>query len=422
MELKDKIKSAPKYPGCYIYKDDKEQVIYVGMSKYLPKRVSSYFTKNHEDKKTKLLVEQIRDVEYQIASSEAEALLMEEELIKLYNPKFNIKGKDDKSRTWFLSLTKEPFAKLQITHGKVEGDGFGISFTSGKLAYEVYRLIHDLLPLRSCSYNLLKENIEAGKFKPCLEYHLGRCEAPCQGLQTGLQYMKVSFIVRKIFTLDFKELRKYISSEMKGFADELKFEKAHDYLHRLKQVDVLEEKLEPIRVKNYKKIAMGIKNVLGLKNLPLIIEAFDNSHNQGDCNVAASVRYVNNRPQKSEYRKYIIREEGNNGNDCASFQEVIYRRFKRLLDEKGQLPHLVVIDGGRAQYNSAKGILESMNLLDEIDLISISKDDNHRSQTIHLADGKQYPMDWSVLGSIQEEIHRFAIKFHRERSAKNLIK
>ncbi len=420
MELKEKIKSAPQYPGCYIYKDDKDQVIYVGMSKFLPKRVASYFSKKHDDKKTRTLVEQIKDVEYQIASSEAEALLMEEELIKLYQPKFNIKGKDDKTRTWFLSVTKEPFPKLQITHGKIDGVE-GLSFTSGQLAHEVYDLIHDLLPIRTCSYNLTQENIEAGKFKPCLEYHLGRCEAPCMGLQTSFEYMKVTFITKKVFNLQFKELRKHISSEMKRFADELKFEKAHDYLHRLKNVDLLEKKLEPVRVRIYNKKAMEIKKALGLKNLPLIIEAFDNSHNQGDCNVAASVRYLNDRTQKSEYRKYIIREEGNKGNDCASFQEVIYRRFKRLLDEKGQLPHLVLIDGGKGQLNSVRGIMESMNLLDKVDLISISKDSNHRSQTIHLTNGKEVPMTWSTLGVIQEEVHRFAIKFHRERSSKKLL-
>ena len=339
MDLKEKIKSAPQYPGCYIYKDEKDQVIYVGMSKFLPKRVSSYFSKKHDDKKTKTLVEQIRDVEYQIASSEAEALIMEEELIKLYQPKFNIKGKDDKTRTWFLHFTKEPFSKLKVTHGKIDGVE-GISFTSGQLAYEVYNLIHDLIPIRTCSYNLTQENISEQKFKPCLEYHLGRCEAPCIGLQSMFEYMKMTFIAKKIFNLQFKELRKFMSSEIKLFADELKFEKAQDYLHRLKNVDLLEQKLEPVRVRIYNKNGMEIKKSLGLKNLPLIIEAFDNSHNQGDCNVAASVRYVNGKPLKSEYRKYIIREEGNNGNDCASFKEVIYRRFKRLLDEKGQLPTL----------------------------------------------------------------------------------
>lgn len=420
MDLKQKIKNAPQYPGCYIYKDDKDQVIYVGMSKFLPKRVSSYFTKKHDDKKTKTLVEQIRDVEYQIASSEAEALLMEEELIKIYKPKFNIKGKDDKSRTWYLSLTEGPFSKLQVTHGSGD-ETRGINFTSGQRAYEVMQLINDIIPLRSCSYSLTQENIEAGKFKPCLEYHLGRCNAPCIGLESKLDYLKYQMMVRNIFDLDLSKVKKTLSSQMRDFAKKLEFEKANNYLSRVNLIESLEEKLEPIRVRKYNKIAFAIKKILGLKNLPLIIEAFDNSHNQGDCNVAASVRFVNNRPVKNEYRKYIIREEGNNGNDCASFQEVIYRRFKRLLDEKGQLPNLVLIDGGKGQLNSAKGILESMNLMDKVDLISISKDDNHRSSIIHLPDGKQYPMDWVVLGTIQEEVHRFAIKFHREKAGKKLL-
>ena len=420
MDLRQKVKNAPKYPGCYIYKDDKDQVIYVGMSKFLPKRVSSYFTKKHDDKKTKTLVEQIRDVEYQIASSEAEALLMEEELIKIYKPKFNIKGKDDKSRTWYLSLTEGPFSKLQITHGKGD-EKRGINFTSGQRAHEVMLLINDILPLRTCSYSLNEENIQAGKFKACLEYHLGRCNAPCIGLQTNLEYLKYQLIIRKIFELDFKKLRVFLTGEMYEYSKKLEFEKANDYLRRINLIESLESKLEPIRIRNYNKIAFGIKKVLGLNNLPLIIEAFDNSHNQGDSNVAASVRYVNNRPQKSEYRKYIIREEGNKGNDCQSFEEVIYRRFKRLLDEKGQLPNLVLIDGGKGQLNIAKEVLESLNLMDKVDLISISKDHNHRSSIIHLTSGKQYPMDWAVLGAIQEEVHRFAIKFHRERAGKKLL-
>lgn len=421
MELKDKIKNAPQYPGCYIYKDEKDQVIYVGMSKFLPKRVSSYFQKNHDDKKTKTLVEQIRDVEYQIASSEEEALLMEEELIKIYKPKFNIKGKDDKSRTWYLHLTEEPFAKLQITHGSGD-ESKGINFTSGQRAHEVMYLLQDIFPLRSCSYSLTQENIDKGKFKPCLEHHLGRCNAPCIGLQKNLEYLQYVLTIKKIFELDFSSTRKRLTGKMHQLAKELEFEKANDYLHKFTSVNTLEEKLEPIRVRRYNKTAYAIKKALGLKNLPLIIEAFDNSHNQGSSNVAASVRFVNDRPEKSEYRKYIIREKSNNGNDCQSFEEVVYRRFKRLLDEKGQLPDLVLIDGGIGQLNSAKGILESMNLMDKLDIISISKDDNHRSSMIHLPDGKQHPMDWAVLGIIQEEVHRFAIKFHREKAEKKLIK
>ena len=421
MDLKEKIKSAPQFPGCYIYKDDKDQVIYVGMSKFLPKRVSSYFTKKHDDEKTKTLVEQIRDVEYQIASSESEALLMEEELIKIYKPKFNIKGKDDKSRSWYLSLSDGPYSKLQVTHGKGD-DARGINFTSGQMAYEVVQLINDILPLRTCSYALNEQNISAGKFKPCLEYHLGRCNAPCIALESNLEYLKYQLIVQKIFELDFKKVKVFLTGKMHSFAKNLEFEKADNYLNRVNQIKLLEEKLEPIRVRRYNNIAYAIKKALRLKNIPLIIEAFDNSHHQGECNVAASVRYVNNKPQKNEYRKYIIREEGNNGNDCASFQEVIYRRLKRLLDEKGQLPNLILIDGGRAQFNTAKGILEEMNLMDKIDLISISKDHNHKSSIIHLVGGEEWSLIWPELALIQDEVHRFAIKFHRERATKKLLR
>jgi len=419
MELKDKIKNAPKYPGCYIYKDDKDQVIYVGMSKFLPTRVSSYFRKNHEDRKTQNLVEQIRDVEYQIASTEEEALLMEEELIKLYKPKFNIKGKDDKSRTWYLHFTDDPFAKLEIKHGSSD-ESNGINFTSGQRAHEVMRLLQDIFPLRSCSYSLTQENIEKGKFKPCLEHHLGRCNAPCVGLEKNSDYLNYVLTIKRIFQLDFSFCRKRLSYEMNKLSKELKFEKANEYLHKFNYLNTLEEKLEPIRVRRYNKSALNIKSSLGLKNLPLIIEAFDNSHNQGDSNVAASVRFINNKPEKSEYRKYIIRE-AKGGDDCGSFEEVVYRRFKRLLDEKQQLPHLVIIDGGKGQLNVSKEVFESLGLIEKVDLISISKDQNHRSKTIHTIDGKQYDMNWPVFGVIQEEVHRFAIKFHRHKSGKKLL-
>jgi len=420
MELRDKIKNAPKYAGCYIYKDNKDQVIYVGMSKFLPKRVSSYFT-GKKDKKTKTLVEQISDVEYQIASSESEALLMEEELIKLYKPKFNIKGKDDRTRVWCLSLSEEPFPKLQLDHGRGE-ERFSINFTSGQMAHEVMNLINDILPLRSCSYSLTQKNIDVGKFKTCLEYQLGRCGGPCMKLQSNLDYLKLVFCVRSIFELDFSVTYRELTRLMNQYSKNMEYELANSYLHKLNSLNELEKKLEPIRVRRYNKVAWNIKKTLGLKNIPLIIEAFDNSHNQGECNVAASVRYVNNKPQKSEYRKYIIKDVDNNGDDCASFEEVIYRRFTRILKEKGQLPNLVLIDGGKGQLNSTRKVMEELGLMDKVDVISISKNDKHRSSIIHTICGKQIPMNFTELGVIQEEIHRFAIKFHRERSGKILLK
>ena len=421
--LRDKVNNAPKYPGCYLFKDEREKIIYVGMSKFLPKRVKSYFTKKHDDLKTQTLVENIRDVEFQIASSEQEAIVMEEELIKLYKPKFNIKGKDDKTRKWSVTLTQERFPKLEIVRAK-DDDRFSFDFTSGFLASQVFELLTDLFPLRSCSYDLTQENIDKGKFKTCLEYQMGRCSAPCVGLVSTVIYQMNLNVINKIFQMDFGPARKHISRLMKEHSSKLEFELAHNYKIKLETLKELEKKVEPVRVRKYNKKAFEIKKLLKLKQLPLIIEAFDNSHNQGDCNVAASVRFLNEKPEKSQYRKYNIKTVVG-VDDYASFEEILDRRFSRLISEKQQLPHLVVIDGGVGQLNVAHRVFEKLDLLGKIDLISISKDKGHRSSLIHTLDGSQYSITDSLsfthLGEVQEEVHRFAIKFHREKTSKKFL-
>ena len=421
--ISEKLKNIPKFAGCYLFKDDKEQVIYVGMSKYLPKRVSSYFQKKHSDFKTKQLVENARDVDFVITSSESEALLMEEELIKLYRPKFNIKGKDDKSRKWSICFSEEPFPKLEVIRNK-DDDRPSLDFTNGLICYEIYDLIHDAFELRSCSYELTDENIESQKFKACLEYQMQRCLAPCLGLATKFQYLNRIEQVKRIFELNFEKVKSDIKRVMKYHSGKLEFELAQTQLHKLKVIDELEQKLEVVRLRKYNKKAFEIKRELNLERLPLIIEAFDNSHNQGDSNVAASVRFVNDRPNKSDYRKYIIKSfEGIN--DYASFEEVLTRRFSRMLKEKTQLPHLVVIDGGKGQLNVAIKVFDTLKLHDKIDLISISKDGNHKSSQIHTRDGKSFGImsnpNFVLLSKVQEEVHRFAIKFHRDKQSKKLI-
>lgn len=421
--ISEKLKNIPKFAGCYLFKDDKEQVIYVGMSKYLPKRVSSYFQKKHSDFKTKQLVENARDVDFVITSSESEALLMEEELIKLYRPKFNIKGKDDKSRKWSICFSEEPFPKLEVIRNK-DDDRPSLDFTNGLICYEIYDLIHDAFELRSCSYELTDENIESQKFKACLEYQMQRCLAPCLGLATKFQYLNRIEQVKRIFELNFEKVRSDIKRVMKYHSSKLEFELAQTQLHKLKVIDELEQKLEVVRLRKYNKKAFEIKRELNLERLPLIIEAFDNSHNQGDSNVAASVRFVNDRPNKSDYRKYIIKSfEGIN--DYASFEEVLTRRFSRMLKEKTQLPHLVIIDGGKGQLNVAIKVFDALKLHDKIDLISISKDGNHKSSQIHTRDGKSLNImsnpNFVLLSKVQEEVHRFAIKFHRDKQSKKLI-
>lgn len=421
--IQDKLKNIPQNPGCYLFKNEKDQIIYVGMSKFLPKRVSSYFQKKHKDQKTKTLVENIRDVEFVITSSEQEAIITEEELIKLYKPKFNIKGKDDKTRKWSLCFTDEPFPKLETVREKTD-DRVSLDFTSGMLCREVYNLIHDVFELRSCSYDLSDENIEKGKFKPCLEYHLGRCQAPCVGLQSKILFTKTIKNVKSILQLDFNPVVTQLKKEMKYYSSNLEFEKAQDILSKLTILKTLDNKLTPVKIQKYNNKAFEVKNILGLKNMPISIEAFDNSHNQGDSNVAASVRFVNENRIKSDYRKYIIRSF-DGINDYASFDEVLNRRFKRLIEEKQQLPNLVIIDGGKGQLNVARRVFESLNLIGVVDLISISKDSNHKASTIHLLDGSEISIlenkNFSLLAKIQDEVHRFVIKFHREKQSKKLL-
>ena len=421
--ITEKLKQIPKFPGCYLFKDDKDQIIYVGMSKFLPKRVTSYFQKNHDNEKTKYLVEQITDVDFVITSSEQEAILMEEELIKIYKPKFNIKGKDDKSRKWSICLTDERYPRLEIVRNKTN-DSPSLDFTSGFLCREVFNLIHDIVELRTCSYELSEKNIEESKIKPCLELQMKRCLGPCNGDITELLYKSKILLVKELFELKIDSVRQTMTKKMKYFAGKMEFERANDIKLRMEYLKTLDTKLETIRVRKSNKIAFELKKLLGLNNIPNIIEAFDNSHNQGDSNVAASVRFVNGIPNKSDYRKYNIKTF-TGADDYASFDEVLNRRFKKLIKSKEQLPNLVLIDGGKGQLNVAKKVFDNLGITNKIDLISISKDDNHKSSIIHTIDGKTYSVlsntTYTILGKVQEEVHRFVINFHRKKESKKIF-
>jgi excinuclease ABC subunit C len=229
---------------------------------------------------------------------------------------------------------------------------------------------------------------------------------------------------KDLFSLDVNKVKKDLKRQMNYYSEKMEFEKANKVLHQIKDLDLFDLKVEKLRLTKSSKVSYDLKNVLGLNHLPVIIEAFDNSHNQGDCNVAASVRFVNHKPDKSNYRKYIIRSH-DGADDYASFDEVLHRRFKKLLETKSDLPNLVLIDGGKGQLNVAINVFKELNLLDKVDLISISKDDRHRSSTIHTTDGRTINIlsdnSFTKLAKVQDEVHRFAIKFHRERKSKKLL-
>ena len=423
--ITEKLSNIPQSSGCYLFKNEKGQIIYVGKSKFLPKRVKSYFQKNHKDKKTTFLVNEIRDVDFMTTDDESQALLLEDELIKTHKPKYNIKAKDDRSRRWFITLSDEEFPRLLVCNPSNFSGQILLESTSSNTCYEIYKMVHDIFNLRSCSYDLTEENISKEKFKTCLEFHLNRCNAPCVSNIQKFSYLKIVSEMKDVFSFQFDQVRNSLKRYMKQYSEQMEFEKAQDIKNRMSVVDDLQNKMEAFRVRRYNNIAREFKESLGLLNVPSLIESFDNSHTAGDCQVSALVRYKNGKTDKSNYRKFNIKTvEG--PDDYASFTEVLNRRFKRLLDEKQELPSLVVIDGGKGQLGVAKKVFESLGLLTSIDLISISKNDKHQSQTIHTIDGSSFDIPRNefgfLLAEVQNEVHRFVITFHRQKRSKKVIR
>lgn len=413
--------SIPKTSGCYLFKDEKEQIIYVGKSKFLPKRVKSYFQKNHQDLKTAQLVKEISSVDFISTESENEALVLEEDLIKLYKPKWNIKGKDDKTIRSLLVLSGGDWKKLELYFPKAEFSGEVLcQFTSSFQAREVIDICHQLFPLRTCSYDLSQENIEKGKFKPCLEWHIGKCHAPCIGLASKVKYLTSIKLIRDIFEFNFTTTRKFLTKEMKWFSKSLEFEKAAEIKNKLELLKKLEALLKPQLYKQKLDKASWIKEGLNLKSIPKVIDAFDNSHNQGADAVCGMTRFTLFGATKSDWRKFNIKS-GAAGDDYGSFEEVLMRRFTRLLNEGLHLPNLVIIDGGRGQLHTAASVINRLGLGQKIDIISISKDTSHRPKTIHLVSGNEVPISgYKELAYILEECHRFSLHSHRVRGVKTL--
>lgn len=420
MNIKDF--SIPQTPGCYLFKDDKEQIIYVGKSKYLPKRVSSYFQKNHKDKKTLKLVTEIKNVDFISTESENEALVLEEDLIKLYKPKFNIKGKDDRTIRSKLVLTGGDWKKLELYFPHEEFDGEVLcEFTSGKVAKEVYESIYDIFQLRSCSYNITDENVTKGKFKSCLEYHMGRCSAPCVGLAKKIDYLFTIKLIKDIFSYNFNTSIKYFKRKMMYHSSILEFELAQKYKIKILVIEKIKKLLSPVKKVENKKRVDEIKDLLELKFSPMIIDAFDNSHTAGSDAVCGMVRFTLLEAEKSEWRKFNIKS-GSGGDDYASFNEVLVRRFTRLLTENVNLPNLLVIDGARPQLNVAINVLKKLDILDRLDVISISKNDRHQANMIHLSSGKDISIKgFNELAHILNEVHRFSLDFHRKKRSKSFL-
>jgi len=537
-QIKEQIKELPKNPGVYQFFDKSQKILYVGKAKNIKKRVSSYFTKKQEYAKTKLMVSKIRDIKYFVVPTEMDALLLENNLIKKHQPKYNVMLKDDKTYP-FICVKNEPFPRVFSTRRVVKDGSFYFGpYTSIRLVRTLIDFVHQLYPLRTCNLNLKRENIEKKKFKLCLEYHIGNCLAPCEGFQSEDSYKIGINHISKILKGDIRSVASILKDRMISFSENMEFEKAQEVKEKLSllenyqskstivntkinNVDVftivsddvsafvnylkisngaiiqthtieLKKKLEEtdkdllvyaitelrqrfnsqskeiyssIPVNNlwentkiivpkigdkYKLIELSKRNAkymqfdkikkkeklrekssdkrivnqlqvdLNLKEKPRHIECFDNSNFQGTNAVAACVVFKNAKPSKKDYRNFNIKTVVG-VDDFKSMEEVVYRRYKRLLEEKKDLPQLIIIDGGKGQLSSAAKSLEKLGLIGKIKIIGIAK---KLEEIFFLNDPIPLYLDkrsesLKLIQQLRNEAHRFGITHHRKKRSKN---
>lgn len=544
-EFSEVAPSLPHQPGVYKYYDEGHELLYIGKAKDLRKRVSSYFYRSVDNRKTLILVALIRHIEFTVTDSEHDAFLLESSLIKHYQPRYNIELKDDKSFP-FIVIKNERFPRVFFTRHVIrDGSEYIGPFTSVFAARELLDLIKQNIPLRNCTLNLSEQNINKGKFKVCLEYHLGNCKGPCEGYQSEEDYNEKLQYIRHILKGNIGAVLKGLKAEMMQLAGEMEFEKAEIIKHkiaalqqyqqkstvvnpRLNNIDVvsilsdekvayvnymmlqngtiiyanstkIEKKIEDendadilalayshLREK-FNSVAteviapmsidlpvesmtltipklgdkkslleMSIKNAiifrdelkrksslmletatdeknlqtlkelqqaLHLPSLPKHIECFDNSNFQGSFPVAAMVCFRNGVSSNKEYRHFKIRTvEGID--DFASMTEIVYRRYKRMIDEQRPLPQLVIIDGGKGQLGAALKSIHKLELEGKMTVVGLAK----KEESIFFPGDKtplQLPYDSQahlLLRRIRDEVHRFGITFHRQLRSKGTIK
>lgn len=537
--LEIQLKTLPDQPGVYQYYDANGTIIYVGKAKNLKKRVSSYFTKTHENGKTRVLVKKIASIKHIVVETETDALLLENNLIKKYQPRYNVMLKDDKSYPW-ICIKKERFPRVFSTR-RVFKDGseyFG-PYTSMKTVSTLLDLIKGLYSLRTCNYDLSEAKIDAGKYKVCLEYHLGNCKGPCEDYESEAVYQGHIQDIKEILKGNFKDSLNQFRAQMNAFAAEMQFEEAqrikekievlenyqakstivnpkisnvdvfsivsdegYGYVNFLQisygsiirshtleikkkldetDLELLELAITEIRqrfnsksreiyvpfevdlgedikvtvpklgdkkhildlsIRNAKyyrmerfkqikitdpdrhanRIMAQMKVDLRLHEEPRHIECFDNSNIQGTNPVAACVVFKNGKPSKKDYRHFNIKTvEG--PDDFASMEEVVYRRYKRLLDEDQPLPQLIIIDGGKGQLGSALKSLEVLGLRGKIAIIGIAK---RLEELFYPGDPIPLYLDkksesLKVIQQLRNEAHRFGIEHHRNRRSKNAL-
>ncbi len=538
-QLQTQIQALPHQPGVYQYYDTEGKILYVGKAKDIKKRVASYFTKIHDNGKTRVLVKKIVTIKHIVVTTETDALLLENSLIKKHQPRYNIMLKDDKTYPW-ICIKKERFPRIFLTRNVIkDGSEYFGPYTSVRMARALLGLIKEVYPLRTCKHNLSVENIANKKYKICLDYHIGTCKGGCEGLQTAANYQQDIDEIRNIIKGDFKDAMQKFEGLMQGLAEKMEFEEAQKIKdkialltnykvkstvvnHNITNVDVfsvfsdesyayvnffkimngaiiqshtteIKKKLDetdkeilelsiveirqryhsqskeiyvPFQVevgediqvtipkigdkkhivdlslrnakyfrqerfkqqkildpeRHTKRIMAQMQKDLGLPEPPVHIECFDNSNIQGTHPVAACVVFKKGKPSKKDYRKFNIKTVVG-PDDFASMEEVVYRRYKRLLAEKQSLPQLIVIDGGKGQLSSALKSLEALGLRNTIAIIGIAK----RLEEIFYPDDPiplyldKTSETLKIIQQLRNEAHRFGITFHRQKRSKSAI-
>ena len=534
--LELQVKVLPSAPGVYQYFDKEDRILYIGKAKNLKKRVSSYFNKNHDSARLQILVKKIVTIKHIVVNTESDALLLENTLIKKHQPRYNILLKDDKSYPW-ICIKKERFPRVFVTRRVIkDGSEYFGPYTNKKQLNTLINLFKELYPLRSCTYDLSENNINSGKYKVCLEYHLKNCKGACEGYETNDEYQDYILAIRNILKGNFKDSIKNFTAQMNIHAAAMEFEEAQQFKLKIEalgnyqekstvvntkinNVDVftiesdesyayvnflqishgavvrshtteVKKKLEetdaeileltivelrqrfkslsreillpfPVAVpenlkvtipqlgdkrkvldlslrnakfsrqerfkqikiidpeRHVKRLLAQIQKDLRLPHLPIHMECFDNSNIQGTNPVAACVVFKNGKPSKKDYRKFNIKTvEG--PDDFASMEEVVYRRYKRLLDENEPLPQLIIVDGGKGQLSSGLKALDQLEIRGKVTIVGIAK----RLEEIYYP-GDSYPLyldkkseSLKVIQHMRNEAHRFGITFHRQKRSK----
>lgn len=531
----------PEKPGCYQYFDEKGTIIYVGKAKNLKRRVSSYFNKEPESVKTRVLVKQIRDIKYFVVATEEDALLLENSLIKQYQPRYNVLLKDGKTYPSIV-VKNEYFPRVYQTRNIVrDGSRYFGPYPSVYVAKVMLQLLKELYPIRTCKYPLTPEGIREGRYKVCLEYHIKRCKGPCEGLQSLEEYQQNISEIKEILKGNISQVSKHLYNEMQQLASELRFEEAQlvklkyeaienyrakstvvtpmlhnidvfsitpnensayiNYLHigngavvqaytfeYKKRLDETKEELLALGIVEMRKrfestarelivpfeldlvlegvtltvpqrgdkkkllelsemngkqfkidklkqaeklnpeqrntrLLKEIQDALHLDKLPAHIECFDNSNIQGSDAVAACVVFKMGKPSKADYRKYNIKTVVG-PDDYASMKEVVRRRYQRAIDEQTPLPDLIITDGGKGQMEVVRSVIEDELRL-SIPIAGLAKDGKHRTSELLFGFPPEtigMKMDsplFHLLTRMQDEVHRFAISFHKDKRSKN---